>query len=154
MKLFTGGGLEPSLHTKVLVPGNAFKEWVNHANDHTRGHELGPELGPLGNAAGNDGGNGRSKCEQEKELDQVVTVLGGQLLCTHKEVCAIGHGITHHKVRDGGHREVHKNFWTSALTWFFFLRNRFLAPEKAKPACMANTMMPPNKMNRASRALF
>jgi hypothetical protein len=41
---------------------------------------------------------------------------------------------------------------TSALTWFFL--RTVPSSRKAKPACMASTMMPPSRMNSASEPCF
>ena len=68
------------------------------------------ELGAFGDAARNDGGNGGSEGQQKEELDQVITVLGGQLLGPHKESGAVGHAVAHHKINHGGHRKIHQDF--------------------------------------------
>ena len=109
MELVARDRLDPGLHAKVLVPGNALKEGVNKAHNHRRGDQLGPKLGPLGDAARNDGGNGRRKGQQKEELDQVVAVLGGQLLGPHKEGGAISHAVTDHKINHSGDRKVHQD---------------------------------------------
>ena len=61
----------------MLVPGNAFKEGIDKPYDDGGCNQLGPKLGAFGNAARNNGGDGRGKCEQEKELDQLVAIFIG-----------------------------------------------------------------------------
>ena len=94
----------------MLVPGNAFKEGINKPNDDGCGDELGPKLGALGNAARNNGGDGCGKCEQEKELDQLVAVFISQCLCADHETGAVSHTVAHNKIGQRGHAKVHQDF--------------------------------------------
>ena len=102
VKLFTGGGLDPSLHTEVLVPRDALKEGIDKTHDTSRCNELGPKLRAFSNATRNDGGNGGSESQQEKELHQVIAIFGSQSFGAHKKASAIGDGITHHKINHCG----------------------------------------------------
>src|SRR3954468_23046453 len=47
-----------------------------------------------------------------------------------------------------GEMEKSLRIFTSALTWFFL--RTVPSSRKAKPACMARTMIPPSRMNKAS----
>jgi len=51
MELLAGDGLDPGLHSKVLVPGDALEEGVDEAHDHGGGNQLWPEFGAFGDAA-------------------------------------------------------------------------------------------------------
>ena len=77
MELSACGGLDPGLHAKVLIPGDAFKEGVHKTNNDRGGHQLGPKARAFRNTARNDGGNGSRKSQQKEELDQVIAVPGG-----------------------------------------------------------------------------
>ena len=103
----------------MLVPGNAFKEGVNKADDDGGCDELGPKFGALGNTAGNNGGDGCGKCEQEKELDQLIAIFVGQSLCADHEAGAVGYAVAHDKVSQRGHAKVHQNFYQRIDLVFF-----------------------------------
>ena len=103
----------------MLVPGDAFKERINKPNDDGGCNELRPKLGALGNAARNNGGNGSCKCEQEKELDQLVAIFVSQGLCADHEAGAIRHAIADHKISQRGHAKVHQDFYQRIDLVFF-----------------------------------
>jgi hypothetical protein len=109
VELFAGQALDPGLHTKVLVPDDTFKERVNEANNNGRCNQLRPKACAFGNAAGDDGRNGGGKGQQEKELHQLIAILGGQHFGADKETGAIGHAIADHEIHHGGHREIHQD---------------------------------------------
>jgi hypothetical protein len=89
MKLLTRQSLDSGLHAKVLVPDDAFKERINSAHYDGGCDQLRPKLGPLGDAARNDRWNGSRKSQKEKDLDQRVTIFGGQFLGPYKKAGAM-----------------------------------------------------------------
>ena len=74
MELRAGQRLDPGLHAEALVPGDAFEQRIDQADDDGGGHQLRPEPGALGDAAGNDGRDGGGESQQEEELHQLVAV--------------------------------------------------------------------------------
>ena len=110
VKLLASGGLDPSLHTKVLVPCDALKDGIDKSHDARRGDELRPKLGALGNATRYDGRNGCSKGQQKEKFDQIVAIFSGQLFRTHKEIGAIRNAVTHDKINHCRDREVDQDF--------------------------------------------
>ncbi|MDT4856540.1 hypothetical protein FQZ97_909340 [compost metagenome] len=103
------GRFDPGLHAEVAVPGDAFKEGVDEADDDGRCDQLRPELGAFGDAAGNDGRNGGREGQQEEELHQLVAVFLGQRLGAHEERGTVGHAVAHDEIGDGGDRKVHQD---------------------------------------------
>ena len=103
MEFIARGGFDPGLHAKLLVPNDALKEGINQAHNHGRGQQLRVKARPLGNAARDDGRDGGCKGQQKEKLDQLVAVLGGQLLGPHKKVGAVGHPVADQKINHGGH---------------------------------------------------
>ena len=101
---------QPSLETKMLVPGDAFEEGVNKAHDDGCCDQLGPKACAFGNAARDDGGNGGGKREQEKELDQVIAVFVSQCFSAHHEAGAVGHAITNGEIGHGRDTKVDQDF--------------------------------------------
>ena len=110
MEFGAGQLLDPALHAKLLVPHNPFKQRVDATHDHRGGDQLRPELGALGNAARDDGRYGSGEGQQKEKLDQLVAVLGGQLLGADQQAGAISHAIADQKVSDGRYRKVHQYF--------------------------------------------
>ena len=91
VELRAGQRLDPGLDAEALVPGDAFEQRIDQADDDGRGHQLRAEAGALGDAAGDDGRDGGGEGEQEEELHQVVAVAGHQLLGADEEAGAVGH---------------------------------------------------------------
>ena len=102
MKFFARQRLDPGLHAKMLVPGDALEEGVDKAHNGGGCQQLGPKLCTFGNAARHDGGNGCGKRQQEEELDQSVSTVHCQGFCADKEVGAIGNAIAHGEIHHGG----------------------------------------------------
>ena len=75
VELLAEAGLEPGLDAEGLVPGDAFEEGIDEADEQEGGDQLRTEPGALGDAARNDGGNGGGEGQQEEELGQLVAVL-------------------------------------------------------------------------------
>lgn len=100
---------DPGLDAEALVPGDAFEERVDHADQDGGGRELRAEAGPLGDPARDDGRDGGGEGEQEEELHQVVAVAGHQLLGAHQEAGAVGHGVAEEEIGDRGDAEVRQD---------------------------------------------
>ena len=110
VELGAKGGLEPGLHTQVLVPGNAFKEGVDETDQHEGGGQLWVELGAFGDAARDDGGDRSGKGQQEEEAGDLVAALLGDFAGAHKKVGAVGDSEADGEVGDGRDGEVGQNF--------------------------------------------
>ena len=82
--------LEPRLDAVVLVPGDAFEERIDEADQQERRGELRVEARALGDAAGDDRRNRGGERQQEEELDELVAVLLRQRLGAGEEVDAVG----------------------------------------------------------------
>ena len=113
--------LEPGLEAVSLIPGNAFEEGIDEADDEEGGGELRIEARTLGDAAGNDGWNRGGEGQQEEELGECVAIMFGQHLGTTEEVHAIGNAVADKEI---GEVETEKStrILTRALTWFFYVR--------------------------------
>ena len=95
MELGTGQRLDPRLHAEILVPDDAFKKWIDESDDDGGGDQLRVKPRTFGNAARNDGRNRCCKGQQEKELHQLVTILGGELFCADEEMRAVGNPVAY-----------------------------------------------------------
>jgi hypothetical protein len=109
VKLLAKSRLEPGLDAEGLVPGYAFKEGIDEADEHEGGDQLRVEFGSLGNAAGNDGRDRRRESQQEEELGQFVTVLRHQRFDAAEEIDPVGDAVANEEVGYGRHAEIGQN---------------------------------------------
>ena len=98
--------LEPRLDAVVLVPGDAFEERIDEADEQERRGELRIEPRTLGDAAGDDRRDRRGEREQEEELDELEAALLRERLGAGEEVDAVGDRVADEEVRDRGDGEV------------------------------------------------
>ncbi len=61
MKFCTVACFQPSLNTEGVVPGNAFKEGIDKADQHKSCNQLRMKFGTFSDTARNNGGNGGGK---------------------------------------------------------------------------------------------
>ena len=98
--------LQPLLHTKAAVPGNAFEQWIDQADDQEGADQHGIEAGAFGNATTDDGGNGRGKGQQEEEFSQIETVIGNQGARAAHERLSICDAVAEEKIGHGRSGEI------------------------------------------------
>ena len=72
MKRRTKGGFDQVLKPEVIVPDHAFEQWIENPDQNGSSEKLRIKPRAFGNAARNDGRNGRSKGQQEEELNKVI----------------------------------------------------------------------------------
>src|SRR5574343_598559 len=113
------GSLQPGMDAKGLVPGDAFKEWINEADEQESGDQLRMKSGPFGNTAGNDGRNGGSEGEQEEELGQLVTVPFHQRVYAGKEMGTVGNAVADEEIGDGRYPEIAQDLDQGIYLVFF-----------------------------------
>ena len=101
---------QQGLKTVVAVPDDAFKEGVYEGNGQGRCQQYRIKLSPLSNTAGDNRRNGRSKGQQEEELDQLITVILSEVSGTGEEIDAICNLITDKEVGKGRNAEVGDDF--------------------------------------------
>ena len=106
VELLTKAGLQPGLHTEVLVPGDALEEGVDETDEHEGCDQLRMESRALGDAAGDDGRDGGGEGEQEEEFGQLETVLRHQRLDAREEIDAVGDAVADKEVGNGRYPEV------------------------------------------------
>ncbi|MDT4791395.1 hypothetical protein FQZ97_238400 [compost metagenome] len=102
-------GVQPVLQAEVAVPDHSLEKGIDEGDDQQRGAELRAEPGALGDAAGNDGRDGRGEGQQEKELHQRVTMVGGQHAGRFKEGHAIGDPVADEEIGQGRDRKIGKD---------------------------------------------
>ena len=101
---------QPGLDAEGLVPGDAFEEGIDEADEQESGDQLRMKLGALGNAAGNDGRNGRGESQQKEELGQLEAVFLHQRIDTGEKVDTVGNAVADEKIRYGRHCKIGQNF--------------------------------------------
>ena len=110
MELGAGRRLDPRLNAVAVVPGNAFEEGIDEADDHHRRNQLRVEFGAFGNAAGNNRRHRSSKRQQKKELGDFEAAFLGQLLCSDHERHAVGNAVTDEKIHNRRDRKIAEDF--------------------------------------------
>src|SRR5690606_38156308 len=98
--------LEPGLDTEGAVPGDAFEEGIDEADDEEGGGELRVEARTFGDAARDDGRNRGGEGEQEEELGQAVAVVFGQDCGTAEEVDTVGDAVADEEIGERRYREI------------------------------------------------
>ena len=105
METSTVGFFQPALQAEtkygIAIPDDAFEEWVDECNGQRGSNQYWVELSALCNTTRNNGWNRRSKGQEEEELNQLVSVVFGQLSGAGKEIHAVGNLITDKEVGDG-----------------------------------------------------
>ncbi len=102
----TKSGRQPVLEAEHLVPGDAFIEGIDEADEQEGGGQLRVEAGALGDAAGDDGGDGGGEGEQEEELGQLVAILLHQGVYAAEEMDAVGDAVADEEIGNGRDREI------------------------------------------------
>jgi hypothetical protein len=94
VEFFSIVGFQPGLEAEGLVPGNAFEEGIDEADDQKGRGQLRVELGTLGDAARNDRRDRRREGQQEEEARQLEAILLQQRFGAGEEVDAVGDAVS------------------------------------------------------------
>jgi len=87
------GRRQPLLDAVAPIPGYAFEEWVDEADQQERGRELRVEPRALRNAARNDGRDSGSEGQEEEELGQLIAAFFRQRLRPGEKTDAVGQAV-------------------------------------------------------------